>query len=190
MTMRRLRLASCLLLLPVLGCTDDGGGDDLPPGAFTSGPDDDDGTVFDSSTTQDSGATGPSTESGSTGPDDDSSSGPPPVVFHDQDILPIWMASCLGTACHSADGAQAAILDLETEGVYDRLCRSFHGQSGMPFIDCMGLDPQNSYVFRKIENTHLMGISGALGGPMPPGESLSDQQIATISAWISGGAMQ
>ncbi|MEX1368740.1 MAG: hypothetical protein AB1Z98_36770 [Nannocystaceae bacterium] len=185
--MRRIRLASCLLLVPVLGCPDDGAGDDLPPGAFTSGPDDD-GTVFDSSTTQDSGATGPSTESGSTGPDDESSSGPPPVLFHDQDILPIWMASCIDAACHDAEEPQAA-LDLASEGVYDRLCSSFHGQSGMPYIDCVGLDPQNSYVFRKIENTHLMGISGALGGPMPPGESLSDQQINTIAAWISGGAM-
>lgn len=176
------RLFPCLLLLTTFACKDDGMGDDLPAGAFTSGPDDD-GTFPGESSSGPGATSSPET---TTGVEDTGSTGPI-ELSHDEHILPLWTESCVDASCHDPDEPQAG-LDLVTDGVYGRLCRDFHGQSGMPYIDCNGLDPQNSYVFRKLENTHLMGITGASGGPMPP-TGLPEDQIALVEAWIAGGAL-
>lgn len=191
--MPRALLLLCLPLMLPLACGDEAVGDDLPAGAFTSGPDDNGNAETTSDTTSGTSDGPGNSESTSGDPELSSSSsgssGPPLELFHDQDILPIWTASCIDSNCHDDDGPQAG-LDLMTDGVYTRLCESFHPFSGMPYVDCEGLDPHNSYLFRKVEGTHLEGISGAAGGPMPPGGSLPDDEITMIESWIAGGAIQ
>lgn len=190
--MTRLRPLLCLALLIPLACGKEDGGDDLPPGAFTSGPDDNGDVDVGESTT--SGATtteGPEETSTTDGDSGNTSTGLPMDLNHTDDIMPIWTASCIDAACHDADAPQSG-LDLQTEGmVYENVCTRSHGFSGMPYIDCDGNDPQNSYIFRKIEGSHLDGdISGANGGPMPPGRALTDQEISILSEWISQGAVE
>lgn len=181
---------ACLCLVVSVACGPEQVGEGLPPGgAFTSGPGNDAATASSGSS-----STGPEPTTSSTTVDptgSSSSSGDIPMgpFAHDQDVLPIWTATCLGSSCHDA-AAAVSPLDMETEGIYTRICDSFHGGSGMSYIDCDGGDPQQSYIFRKLEGTHNDGtISGASGGPMPLDGPLSDAQMATIEIWITGGAM-
>ena len=179
--MHLLRLLPCALLLAPVACNDDGVGDDLPPGAFTSGPDDDDGTLPPDTTTDGPGQT----ESTSDGTQGSESTGLV-ELSHDEDIQPIWTASCIDSTCHDSDGP-AGTLDLQTAGVRDRLCSGFHSGSGTVYVDCEGLDPQESFLFRKIEWTH--GDFNGAGSPMPPAGMLDPATLATVETWILGGAM-
>lgn len=178
---------ACACLL-VLACGSESEGDDLPAGAFTSGPDDngneeegsDEGTTSAGPvTTGDASTSDPPMDTGSedTGP---------VVLSHDADILPIWTANCIDSSCHDSDGP-ASGLDLQTEGVYTRICDGFQPLLTMNYIDCEDFDPQSSYIFHKVSNTHA--DVGGSGGPMPPGPSLSDSDLATIENWILGGAL-
>lgn len=181
------RLLLCLLLTSS-GCPSGSEGDDLPAGAFTSGPDDSGNA--DSSETTTSVEPGDTSSGTTTSPPEDSGSseGPPLMVSHAEHILPLWNAHCIDAACHDADAPQAG-LDLATAGVYERLCEGDHNFSGMRYIDCEGYDPQLSYAFRKLENTHLEGISGGSGLPMPPDQEMTDDEIALVEAWITGGTL-
>lgn len=172
----------CLALLVPVACGDAIEGDGLPPGAFTSGPEDDGFIIGDDSTTTGATSTDP------TDPPSDGSSTGPTEFFHDEHILPLWENHCAEAGCHVASDPQAG-LDLETAGVYDRLCNSFHALSGVPYIDCTTADPQNSYLFRKLEGTHL-DVAGAIGGPMPPDGQMTDAEIGRVEAWILQGAPQ
>ena len=174
-----LRFASliCLSVLTVVACRSNEVGDDLPAGAFTSGPDDD--GFFDGTTT--GGVDGPGNtstveEEGSTGFGD---------LSHDEDILPIWTANCLGSSCHDivepANG-----LDLESEGVYDRICNGFHTSTGVSYVDCAGLDPEASYLIHKLHGTQ--DKVGGSGSAMPPTGLLSDFDLAKIDHWLVNGA--
>ncbi|MEM9462187.1 MAG: hypothetical protein AAGF11_48985 [Myxococcota bacterium] len=182
---------ACLCLVVSIACGPEPVGEGLPPGgAFTSGPSNDATTASSGSSSTGPEPTTSSTTLDPTAESGSSSSGLPMGPFaHDQDVLPIWIASCLGTSCHDA-AATVSALDLESDGVYTRICEGFHGASGMPYIDCDGGDPQGSYIFRKLEGSHLDGdISGASGLPMPPTGPLTDVEMATIEIWITGGAM-
>lgn len=188
--MSRLRPLACLCLLVPFACSEPGVGDDLPPGAFTSGPGNGSATDTDSTSSgSGSGSDGSTTATVEATMDSGSSStgivGP---ISHDVYILPIWIESCSSnTACHDAD-APAAGVDLASEGVYTRICENAHGFTGMPFIDCAGGDPQNSYMFRKLENSHMDGINGN-GGIMPPTGMLSESTLNLIETWITEGAL-
>jgi hypothetical protein len=176
----------CLVVsLAALGCRANGEGDDLPPGAFTTG-----GSYEPPATDGSTAMASEGTSSTTSTPADTSSSsdGLPPVVSHAEHILPIWNASCIDAACHDADSPQVG-LDMASEGVYERICTQTHAFSGFSYIDCVGHDPTRSYLFRKLENTHLDGdISGASGAGMPP-MPLPAGDIALIEAWIVGGAL-
>lgn len=179
-------LAGLCLLIP-LACGQVDGGDDLPPGAFTSGPGNDTGI---DTASGDSGQTSlvSATLTGDTTAESGSSStgivGP---ISHEQHILPIWLANCLGPSCHDA-ASIISPLDLETDGQYTRVCEGTHGMTGLPYIDCDGSDPQRSYLFRKLENTHMEMLAGN-GGLMPPTGMLDDATLNLIETWISEGAM-
>lgn len=176
------------LLAGPLACDKDSQGDDLPPGAFTSGPEDDGpAPTSDTSTSVDPSSTSDTTTSSAT-EESGSSEGPPLMLSHEVDILPIWNTHCIDAACHDADAPQAG-LDIASPGVFERLCEGDHNFSGMRYIDCVGHDPENSYAFRKIDNTHLEGISGGSGLPMPPTQDMTAQEIETIRAWIEGGTL-
>lgn len=176
-------LLSSLCLLAMLACNEQSEGDDLPPGAFTSGPDDgnlDVGDVGDTSTS--SGEAGDTT----TAPEDSGSSDGPVELSHAADIQPIWDASCLDPSCHDSDGP-AAGLDLQSDGVYDRLCSNNSAViTSINLVDCDGLDPDQSWVYRKVIGDIDLPGAGAL---MPAGGMLTPEELATIEAWIIGGAL-
>jgi hypothetical protein len=101
-----------------------------------------------------------------------------PVPTFTQDVLPILQASC---SCHGA-GAEAGV-DLSDEAAFHTLV---NGESsiGLPFVESG--DPDASYVVLKLRGEQA--TVGGGGSRMPLGEPLRDDQIATIEAWITGGA--
>lgn len=108
-------------------------------------------------------------------------------VSHDEQIGPIWVANCMLEGCHDADHSVPG-LDLESEGVPDRLCEGIHAPSGMSYVDCEGGDPQASYLFRKLEGTHTE-VPGGNGVTMPLLGSLSLEELELIETWIIEGAL-
>ena len=179
-------LPCALLWLAALGCPAQSEGDDLPPGAFTTGGDDAiDPSDTDGVTSVDpEGTTTTTTSPPETGSSDDV---PPGELSHDADIQPIWTASCIGTSCHDSD-VPASSLDLQSAGVRDRLCaNNSTTQTSIALVDCDGLDYEASWLWSKLTGEGLE-LPGA-GWLMPAGSMLSAEEIATIEAWISGGAL-
>lgn len=181
--MLRLTMLSCFALLVPLACNNGAEGDDLPAGAFTSGPEDD-GFVVD-----DTGPSATSEATTTTMPPSDESTGEPAELFHDEHILPIFEEHCsASSSCHDAD-EPAAALDLQSEGVYDRLCSNFHPTSGTPYIDCETAMTSNSYLFLKLVGDQA-DVGGG-GGPMPPSDpTFTEADISRIETWIIQGARQ
>lgn len=180
-------LACSLLLFAALGCPAESEGDDLPPGAFTTGGGDDVDPPATESTTSE--GPGESSSTTSTEPPDTGSSDdvPPGELSHAADIQPIWTASCTGSSCHDSDGPQAG-LDLQTDGVRDRLCSTNSTtQPSLRLVDCEGLDYEASWLWSKVTGDGLEA-PGA-GTLMPVGGMLTGDEIATIEAWIEGGAL-
>lgn len=180
-------LPCALLCLAALGCPAGSEGDDLPPGAFTTGGDD----VIDPSDTDGATSVDPEdTTTTTTSPPETGSSDdvPPGELSHDADIQPIWTANCLTSGvCHDSEGPQAS-LDLESAGVRDRLCsNNSTTQTSIALVDCEGADPDASWLYSKLTGDGLEA-PGA-GSLMPSGGMLSPDDIATIEAWISGGAL-
>ena len=179
-------LLCSLALGALLGCPAASEGDDLPPGAFTTGADSVDPTDTDSTTTTtEPGDT--STTTATTPDSDDSDDTTPGEVSHDADIQPIWTANCILAPCHDSDGPMAG-LDLQAAGARDRLCSTNSTtQSSLKLIDCEGFDPDASWLWSKVTGDGL-DVPGA-GSLMPSGGMLSPDDLATIEAWITGGAM-
>lgn len=124
------------------------------------------------------GTTGPGegSEGGSTG----ASTGEPPPSFA-SDVQPILDANC---HCHV--DAVPAPAELSFTDAYANLVN-------MASTEAAGLDrvepgsPGDSYLWHKINGTHAS--VGGSGDPMPaPGGGLDAGSLATIEAWISGGA--
>lgn len=93
------------------------------------------------------------------------------------DIEPILTASC-GT-CH----IQGMSGNFSMANGRDSIVNVPSNQSNLPYVTPG--DPSMSYLFRKVEGTHMAVGSGSvmpLGGMLPPAD------IAAISAWIAGGA--
>ena len=94
---------------------------------------------------------------------------------------PIIEPSC---GCHE-DGAGGMVLG-------DDAATAFAAIVGVPSNDVPGMariepgDPENSYLFRKVEDTHI--DAGGEGNKMPPGGQLDASEIDTIKLWIEGGA--
>jgi hypothetical protein len=178
-------LPCSLLLLVALGCPAGSGGDDLPPGAFTSGGDDViDPTDTDGTTSVESGDTTTTSPPPDTGSSDDV---PPGMLSHAAHIQPIWAANCVDAVCHDSDGPQAG-LDLQSDGVRDRLCTTHStSQPSLVLVDCEGLDPEASWLWSKVTGEGLEA-PGA-GTLMPVGGMLSAGEITTIENWIAGGAL-
>ena len=97
------------------------------------------------------------------------------------DIQAVAEASC-GPNCHTG-GSSSGELALD----------DWHAATvGVPSGDVPDMnlvepgDLDNSYLWHKIEGTHL-DVGGA-GSPMPLGPALSDEDHAAIQAWIEDGA--
>lgn len=103
------------------------------------------------------------------------------VVPHDPDIQSIWDSACVSN-CHEPGGAWPD-LDLRSNAAPESLLDVIGIQSEpieMPLITPG--DPDESYLWLKITDTHL-DVGGA-GDAMPPGSSLSDEEIERIRQWI------
>jgi mono/diheme cytochrome c family protein len=92
----------------------------------------------------------------------------PQAVSFDQDVFPIFEASCNG--CHGGAGGWTA-----TD--YDSAVST--GASGSVVIPG---DVDASVLAQKVLGTQTSG------GMMPPGQALAQEDIDTILAWIEGGA--
>ncbi len=98
----------------------------------------------------------------------------------DQDIQPIFSASCALSGCHNAGAAGG--LDLRTDRSYAQLVGITSSQDPTRERVDPG-DAQNSYLVIKIEGRQ------SVGSRMPLGRSpLSAREIGTIRNWIGLGA--
>ena len=92
----------------------------------------------------------------------------PEAVSFDQDVLPIFEASCAG--CHGGAGGW-------TGTDYDSAVTT--GASGSAVVP--------GEVTASVLALKVLGTQ-TTGGMMPPGQALSQEEIDTILAWIEGGA--
>lgn len=148
-------------------------GDDSSPVATTTaettsgtGPDDTTGSPDDT--------TGSSGEGESTG----GSTGEPPPSFGN-DVQPILDANC---SCHF----DAAPADLSFADAHENLVSVASTEAaGLARVEPGS--PDDSYLWHKVNGTHAS--VGGSGDPMPaPSGGLDAGSLATIEAWISGGA--
>jgi hypothetical protein len=188
-------LSSLLLCLPLVACAGDE--DDMSSSAPTSFGDTD--PVDDSEgepTTTDDPTTGPSDPT--TGPTTDPTTGPTTdgpdddtgdegdetgdtsgALSFASDVWPIIDASC---SCHKSDTPSGG-LDMRAVAAYDSLVEtpSVHDPN---VVRVAPGEPEESFMFWKITGTQPAGQ----GTSMPPGGSLSTDDIDTIEQWIAEGA--
>ncbi|MFQ6016473.1 MAG: c-type cytochrome domain-containing protein, partial [Anaerolineae bacterium] len=85
-----------------------------------------------------------------------------------EDILPLLQSKC--SACHGNLGGWSA-------ASYDEVINS--GDSGPAVVPG---DAEGSLLLQKLKDTQT------IGGPMPPSQLLSDEEIALVEEWIAAGA--
>ncbi|RKG85085.1 hypothetical protein D7V88_20655 [Corallococcus terminator] len=113
------------------------------------------------------------------------SGGTTPVTTYTSIIQPIWNASC--TACHTG-GAPPAGLSLAAGVSYVQLFNGNATQSTLDRIEPFSVN--NSYVWHKLNNTHLTAPANGSGSQMPlGGGTLPGANLTSISSWINGGAL-
>jgi hypothetical protein len=115
--------------------------------------------------------------------------GPPPSngdVTLSGDVQPIFTASCALGNCHAGNDAVLG-QNLSAGQAYGSIVNVPASQ--VPSLDRVHpLFPDSSYLVHKIQGTQ--GSVGGSGGQMPlGGPVLTDDQIATIRAWIAAGAL-
>ena len=94
------------------------------------------------------------------------------AVDYETEIQPIWTASCVG--CHG----NSAGLSLAAGSSYDNLV-DVTSSNYAPALRVVSGDPSTSVLYNKVANT------GVNGGIMPQGGTLTTEQIALISTWIT-----
>lgn len=101
-----------------------------------------------------------------------------PCVSFEEAVLPVIEAECAG--CHSAVLSMGS-LDLSAPAAYFNLVEGSSAVTGQPFV--VPGSPDESYLMVKFGATPPAGVK------MPPEpSSLTPEEIASVSAWISGGA--
>jgi hypothetical protein len=107
------------------------------------------------------------------------------VVDYAADVQPIWNGSC---TCHlqgPSGTMTATVLTLNAESSYDELVGAASEQvPGMDRVTPADLD--GSYLWHKLQGTHM--DVGGMGTSMPQGLMLGEEPMATVEAWIAGGA--
>lgn len=110
--------------------------------------------------------------------DPDQPDAPPATYSHAADIQPIWDAKCV--MCH------AGFLTAPAYGTIVDTVSPQHGT--MPRIDPG--DPNNSYIWHKINNTHLDNGGSNNVMPPPPMPLLEQSELDMIETWIMEGAAE
>ena len=102
------------------------------------------------------------------------------------DVLP----SCTGSGCHGANGLDP-VLSGDDDAIYAAMLQN--GSSGTPYV--VPGSPETSYLWRKVEGTHLDPEVGGSGSQMPIGgfEGVfdADEELALrvkLRDWIANGA--
>jgi hypothetical protein len=167
MTSLRFGLCACLASLLATGC---------PAGDDTS----------DTANDSEAMTTAPSdTSTGSA----EESTGSSTNLSHAADIQPIWDAKCVD-ACHDPTGEWGFILDMSGDGYAAIVGIASSQVASMDYVTAG--DPDNSYLWHKINNTQVS--VGGSGLPMPKARSgmaadvMTADELATIEEWIAGGA--
>ena len=102
-----------------------------------------------------------------------------PVAFPD-DVGAVFQASCSGSTCHAGGGLTQPHLD-DYEAVVDQAS----SVEGLDYIEPG--DPDASYLYAKV--TGAQAAVGGGGSDMPlSADPLSDDDLATLSTWITDGA--
>ncbi|WP_437732504.1 hypothetical protein [Sorangium sp. So ce1335] len=116
-------------------------------------------------------------------PPADPACGPDTATF--AQVQPILEASCSNQYCHGSPTAPSAGLDLRAAAAVGALvnqdarsCSSEHALV-VPFM------PSSSYLINKLKGVDLCGSNEI---KMPPGGSLSEADMKTITDWICAGA--
>jgi mono/diheme cytochrome c family protein len=96
-------------------------------------------------------------------------------------VQPILTDNCV--ACHQARSAQLGLVLEEGESFAHLVGRK---SRQAPLALVKPGKPDESYLIRKLEGSHLKG--GGSGVRMPLGTPLDAQSINTIRQWVAGGA--
>ena len=167
--------------------------------AVVTGCDNGDGTSSDTDTaantetteaTTNNTDTPTSTDSTETSDGTDTDDTSPPTtgaaVDYEADIQPIWDASCT-TGCHIAGGTAASWFVITPGDSHAAIV----GKNALE-LQTMQLvapgDRDNSYLWHKINNTHIEVNGSGTPMPPPPAEALSADDLAKIGSWIDAGA--
>lgn len=102
------------------------------------------------------------------------------------DVQPIFTANCAFSGCH-AGGTPALGQNLSAGQAYASIV-NVASQEAPDLLRVHPSFPDSSYLIHKIQGTQ--GTVGGSGGRMPlGGAALSADDIATIRAWITAGAL-
>jgi hypothetical protein len=105
------------------------------------------------------------------------------LVSFERDVLPLFVNQC--APCHSGPDPPRG-LSLDADHAYaETVFASSRERANMPRVTPLNLD--RSYLFHKVSGTHLE--AGGSGDRMPPGGALTQEEIATLRAWIAQGAL-
>jgi mono/diheme cytochrome c family protein len=103
-------------------------------------------------------------------------------VSFGSDVMPIIKQRCV--MCHLT-GAEPGKIKLHPKAAYASLVGVPSEQSPLKRVEPGR--PEDSYLFRKVEGTHV--DAGGLGARMPiTGSGLSDEELGAIRDWIAQGA--
>lgn len=111
----------------------------------------------------------------------------PQDVSFANDIQPIFNGSCASLGCHIGPNPQRG-MDLSLGEAYDDIVGVTSVElNTMPRVTPG--EPSNSYLYRKVQDTHL--AAGGTGDrmPPPPRQALDAEDVELIRVWIQEGAL-
>lgn len=183
------RLAAVTLSSALIACTPTDGGDTdggTDSGGSTSDTTADatsDGSATSAATT--SSSSSPTTsDGGTTGATADATTGGADVPTFTTDVWPIFMVSC---SCHTqmTPGPPTGLdMGSDPAGAYAAIVNAPSSIPGLDEVEPGASDM--SYLYHKLAGTQ--GSVGGAGTQMPPGGMLGASDLATVQAWIDGGA--
>ncbi len=103
---------------------------------------------------------------------------------YDDDIQPLWEDSCIG--CHGEGQLFQLTLDLSAAQSKAALVGPTATQAMMPLVTPGDLT--KSYLWLKLNGTHLDAGGSGSAMPSPPGKKMDSDQLALIETWITEGA--
>jgi hypothetical protein len=178
------RKASLAALILVAAACDNGGGGSASDTDDTTTNDPTDATTnntepttTDATDTSDGTTTTDDTESPTTGPG---------AVDYETDIQPIWDANCT-TGCHVAGGSASGWFVITPGDSHASLV----GKQSIELASMQLVAPSDrdaSYLWHKINNTHVEVGGNGTAMPPPPAAALSTADLDKIGAWIDAGA--